>query len=154
MKVQLWAVGKANDRLFDAAVKEYSTRIGHYFPVAWRLFPASKRKQEADIMAEETDILLQAIRPDDVLVVLDEHGSALDSVQLSSFIEKQSFRSTKNLVFAIGGAYGFAPALLEKAHFVWSLSPLTFPHQLVRVILAEQIYRACTILRNEGYHHG
>ena len=87
------------------------------------------------------------------VIVLDEKGKQLTSEGLAQFIQKRSNESVKNIVFLIGGAFGLEQLLIDKAKFNWSLSHLTFPHQLVRLILAEQIYRACTILRNEKYHH-
>ena len=93
-----------------------------------------------------------AIRPR-FLIALDERGKPLNSEGLADFMMKRSNESTKNLIFLIGGAYGIDEAVLKRADFKWSLSQLVFPHQLVRLILAEQVYRACTILRNEKYHH-
>ncbi len=93
------------------------------------------------------------LKPDTFLVVLDEKGKELTSEKLSSFLTTRMEESVKSIVFLIGGAYGIDKSVHEKANFVWSLSQLTFPHQLVRLILAEQVYRACTILRNEKYHH-
>jgi 23S rRNA (pseudouridine1915-N3)-methyltransferase len=84
---------------------------------------------------------------------LDEKGKQLSSEALAQFLQTRSNESSKNIVFLIGGAFGLDNQVLSKAKFIWSLSSLTFPHQLVRLILAEQIYRACTILRNEKYHH-
>lgn len=153
MKIQFWAIGKANDKYFDEAIDHYTRRISHYFTVNWRLFPASKNNRKEDAMAAESESLLHARQPGDFLIALDETGEQLNSVQLASSIERQALNSIKCMTFAIGGAYGFSPSFLKKCDFTWSLSPLTFPHQLVRLILAEQIYRACTIMRNEGYHH-
>jgi 23S rRNA (pseudouridine1915-N3)-methyltransferase len=96
---------------------------------------------------------LQWLKPDDYLVALDEHGKQFSSEGLSEFLQERASASTKNLVFLIGGAFGLDAAVLKRAQLKWSLSQLTFPHQLVRLILAEQLYRACTILKNEKYHH-
>ena len=97
--------------------------------------------------------MLEWLKKDDYLVALDEKGKQLNSVSLAEFIMKRSNESVKNLVFLVGGAFGLDEQVLKKANYKWSLSDLTFPHQLVRLILAEQVYRACTILRNEKYHH-
>jgi 23S rRNA (pseudouridine1915-N3)-methyltransferase len=86
-------------------------------------------------------------------VLLDEKGKQMSSTQLATFIEQRANSSIRQLVFLIGGAFGVDDLLKSRANFTWSLSPLVFPHQLVRLILAEQIYRACTIIRNEKYHH-
>ena len=106
-----------------------------------------------DLKKKEGEIILQGLRPEDFLVTLDERGKQLSSEGLANFLQAQSNSSVKNLVFLIGGAFGLDEKIIAKAKFNWSLSSLTFPHQLVRLILAEQIYRACTILRNEKYHH-
>lgn len=90
---------------------------------------------------------------DDYLVALDERGKQLSSKKLADFIQARANESTRKIVFLIGGAYGLDEAVLKRANYKWSLSELTFPHQLVRLILAEQIYRACSIIRNEKYHH-
>ena len=86
-------------------------------------------------------------------MVLDERGKQFSSEGLARFLQARSNESIKNVVFLVGGAFGLDDQVLARAKFIWSLSELTFPHQLVRLILAEQIYRACTILRNEKYHH-
>lgn len=91
---------------------------------------------------------------DDYLVALDEKGKQFNSQQLAVFIQTRANDSIKRLVFSIGGAFGLDIQVLQRANFSWSLSLLTFPHQMVRLILAEQVYRACTIIRNEKYHHG
>ena len=93
------------------------------------------------------------LQRDDFLVALDERGKEMDSVQLSAFLQLRANESTRRLVFLIGGAFGIDAPVLQRANLIWSLSKLTFPHQLVRLILSEQLYRACTILRNEKYHH-
>jgi len=90
---------------------------------------------------------------EDYLVALEERGKQISSEGLASFIQARANESVRNLVFLIGGAYGLDEAVLKRAQFKWSLSELVFPHQLVRLILAEQVYRACTILKNEKYHH-
>lgn len=108
---------------------------------------------EMDLKKKEGQMILAWLNKDDYLVALDEKGKQLDSEGLAGFIQKRSNESIKNLVFLIGGAFGLDDAVLKRANFKWSLSQLTFPHQLVRLILAEQVYRACTIIRNEKYHH-
>jgi len=108
---------------------------------------------EAELKKAEASLVVNALEKDDFLVVLDENGKMLSSVQLAGFLQQRANESSKNLIFLIGGAYGLDPAILKRANHSWSLSALTFPHQLVRLILSEQVYRACTILRNEKYHH-
>ncbi|HEY9343439.1 MAG TPA: 23S rRNA (pseudouridine(1915)-N(3))-methyltransferase RlmH, partial [Hanamia sp.] len=108
---------------------------------------------EEDIKKAEATTLLNALQNDDVLVALDENGKQWNSIELANFIQQKANESARNIIFLIGGAYGLHQTILKRCQHQWSLSKLVFPHQLVRLILAEQIYRACTILRNEKYHH-
>ena len=107
----------------------------------------------SDIRKKESEMILNYIRKEDCLVVLDERGKQWSSEGLAGFIQSKANESTKQIVFLIGGAYGLDETVMKRADFKWSLSQLVFPHQLVRLILAEQLYRACTIIRNEKYHH-
>jgi 23S rRNA (pseudouridine1915-N3)-methyltransferase len=156
MKISLWSIGKANEPYVKEGIAEFTKRITRYFPVEWTIIPVPKNAgmlSEMDLKKREGEIILQWLRPDDYLVALDEHGKGLTSEGLAGFIQQRASESTKNIVFLIGGAFGLDEQVLKRANYKWSLSGLTFPHQLVRLILAEQIYRACTILRNEKYHH-
>jgi 23S rRNA (pseudouridine1915-N3)-methyltransferase len=108
---------------------------------------------EMDLKKKEGEMILNFLSKDDYLVVLDERGKQLSSEGLAEFIQKRGNESVKSLIFLVGGAFGIDDAILQRANFKWSLSQLVFPHQLVRLILAEQVYRACTILKNEKYHH-
>lgn len=156
MKISLWAVGKSNEAYVKGGIDEFTKRISRYYSVDWTIIPVPKNAgvlSEMELKRKEGEIILQWLRPDDFLVSLDERGKQLSSEGLAQFIQTQTNTSIKNLVFLIGGAFGLDEKILSKAKFSWSLSSLTFPHQLVRLILAEQIYRACTILRNEKYHH-
>lgn len=98
-------------------------------------------------------MIIDLLKKDDYLVLLDERGKQFSSEELAGFIQQRANESEKTLIFLIGGAFGVSQELMKRAHFTWSLSKLVFPHQLVRLMLAEQVYRACTILRNEKYHH-
>jgi 23S rRNA (pseudouridine1915-N3)-methyltransferase len=156
MKIQLWSIGKAHDSYIKEGVTEFTKRISKYFPVEWTIIPVPKNAgmlSEMDLKKKEGEIVLQWLKPDDYLVALDEHGKQFSSEGLSEFLQERASASTKNLVFLIGGAFGLDAAVLKRAQLKWSLSQLTLPHQLVRLILAEQVYRACTILQNEKYHH-
>ena len=108
---------------------------------------------EMDLKKKEGETVLGFLQKDDHLILLDECGKLIKTEELAKFIITKANESVKNLVFLIGGAYGVSEAVKKRAQFQWSLSPLVFPHQLVRLMLAEQIYRACTIIRNEKYHH-
>ena len=156
MKIQFWSVGKANEQYVKAGVEEFTKRISKYYPVEWTIIPLPKNSgmlSEADLKKREGEMILDWLQKEDYLVALDERGKQLNSEGLAEFIMKRTNESVKNLVFLIGGAYGIDEAVLKRADFIWSLSHLVFPHQLVRLILAEQIYRACSINRNEKYHH-
>jgi len=156
MKICLWSIGKKNEAYVSRGVEDFTHRISKYYPVEWTLIPMPRyagMMSEMDLKKKEGEMVLDWLKKDDFLVALDEHGKELDSERLADFLQKKSNQGLKNLVFLIGGAFGLDEAVLKRADFRWSLSPLTFPHQLVRLILAEQLYRACTILRNEKYHH-
>ena len=156
MKIHFWSIGKSNDAYIKEGVEDFTKRISKYYPVGWTIIPLPKNAgmlSEMDLKKKEGEIVLEWLSKDDYLVALDERGKQLTSEGLADFIQKRSNESIRNLVFLIGGVYGLDDALLKRANFKWSLSTLVFPHQLVRLILAEQVYRACTILRNEKYHH-
>ena len=156
MKIKLWSVGKAHEPYVKAGVELFTQRIGHYFPVEWKLISSPKNTSALSpnqSKKTEGESILQLLQPGDILVVLDEKGKQLSSVQLADYIVQKANESAKNIIFLIGGAYGLDEKILNRADLQWSLSKLVFPHQLARLILAEQIYRACTIIRNEKYHH-
>jgi 23S rRNA (pseudouridine1915-N3)-methyltransferase len=156
MKIQLWSVGKAHEPDLKNAIEDFSLRITKYFPAQWTIISPFKNfvsASEMIIKSKEAETILSMLKKDDYLIALDEKGKQFSSTQLANFIQLRANESEKNLVFVIGGAYGLGDAVLDRADYKWSLSQLTFPHQLCRLILAEQIYRACTIIRNEKYHH-
>lgn len=156
MKFQFWSVGKTHEPYIKQGVDTFTQRIAYYYPADWNIIPTPKqaaRLSEADLKKKEAETLLQLLSKDDFLVALDERGKMISSAQLAAFIQTRANESTKQVVFLVGGAYGLHETVLQRADYKWSLSLLTFPHQLVRLILTEQVYRACTILRNEKYHH-
>ena len=156
MKFAFWAIGKPHEPYIKPGVDEFTNRISNYFNVRWNVIPVLKNAgnlSEAALKKKESELLLGLLQKDDYLVLLDEKGKQLTSDGLSLFIQARGNESLKQVIFLIGGAYGSDETIRKRANFVWSLSTLTFPHQLVRLILSEQIYRACTILRNERYHH-
>ena len=156
MKISLWTIGKNHEPYVKGGIEDFTKRISRYFTVEWTIIPVPKNAgmlSEMDLKKKEAEIILQWLRPDDFLIALDEKGKQLSSEGVAQFLQTRSNESIKNIIFLIGGAFGLEQQIINKAKFTWSLSNLTFPHQLVRLILAEQIYRACTILRNEKYHH-
>jgi 23S rRNA (pseudouridine1915-N3)-methyltransferase len=157
MKIEFWSLGKSHELYIQTGVEDFTARIRHYFSVEWRILTPKKNTGSSSPekwKKLESTLVLSSLRPDDYLVALDEKGSPLSSVRLARFIEDRSNESIKRLIFLIGGAYGLDEEIQSRAKFQWSLSALTFPHQLVRLILAEQVYRACSIIRKEKYHHG
>ena len=156
MKVQLWSIGKQHEKDLKAAIDDFTKRCNNYFSVEWNIIPVPKNAgmmSEMDLKKKEGELILQWLDDRDYVVALDERGKQLNSAGLAEFIQSRANESTKRLIFVIGGAFGLDDTILKRANMKWSLSPLTFPHQLVRLILAEQLYRAFTILRNEKYHH-
>jgi len=156
MRFQFLSVGKANESYVDEGIKMFTKRITNYYQTDWTIIAPSKNAatlSDTELKNKEGELILQQIKADDYLVLLDERGKQFTSETLANFIQQRANESKKNIVFLIGGAFGVSEAVFKRADFKWSLSPLVFPHQLVRLILAEQIYRACSINRNEKYHH-
>lgn len=154
MKLQLWSLGKATDKQLEAAVEDFTRRISRYYSVEWRLLSSPKQNlPEKEYKKAEAKTISDQLQKDDYLVLLDERGKMLSSVALANFISERANQSVKRLIFLIGGAYGVDETVAARANFTWSFSALVFPHQLMRLLLAEQVYRACTIINNEKYHH-
>lgn len=156
MKIALWSVGKAHESYVKEGVEDFTKRISRYFKVEWSIIPVPKNAgmlSEMDLKKKEGELILEWLSKDDYLVLLDERGKQLSSEGLATFIQSRANESIKQLVFLIGGAFGVDESVMQRANYKWSLSQLVFPHQLVRLVLAEQLYRACTILKNEKYHH-
>jgi 23S rRNA (pseudouridine1915-N3)-methyltransferase len=156
MKIQFWSIGKNHDPSIKEAVEDFTKRISKYFPVEWNIIPIPKNAgmmSEMDLKKKEGEMILEWLKKDDYLVALDEQGKEMTSEKLAEFLQLRANESIRTLVFLVGGAFGLDNMIFQRANYKWSLSHLTFPHQLVRLILAEQVYRACTIIRNEKYHH-
>lgn len=156
MKLLFLSVGKTHETYVQSGIEEFTGRVGKYFPVSWQLIPAPKNApnmSETALKKAEALAILQQLQTDDFLILLDERGLQLSSPGLAQMIQQRANESCKRLVFLIGGAFGVDDTVTKKANAVWSLSKLVFPHMLVRLILAEQVYRACSILKNEKYHH-
>ncbi len=156
MKLLFWSIGKAHESYVKEGVELFTKRITNYYPVEWNILSMPKNAatlSATDLKKKEGELVLQALQKDDYLVLLDERGKQLKSEGLAQLIQSRANESVKNIIFLIGGAYGVSDAVAQRANFTWSLSPLVFPHQLVRLVLTEQIYRACSINRNEKYHH-
>ena len=156
MKIQIWSIGKPHEKDLKAGIDAFTKRCNNYYSVEWIIIPAPKNAgmmSEMDLKKKEGEIIFQWLTEKDYLVALDERGKQFSSQGLAEFIQSRANESTKRLIFVIGGAFGLDEMVLKRANLKWSLSTLTFPHQLVRLILVEQLYRAFTILKNEKYHH-
>ncbi len=156
MKFQFFSIGKPHDEYLKNAIEDFTKRINNYYKTEWIIIPPLKNvaSLSANNLREmEEQALLSKINKDDFLVLLDETGKQLSSVDLANFISQKAVAGIRSIIFLIGGAYGVSDKIKQRANFTWCLSKLVFPHMLVRLILAEQVYRACTILRNQKYHH-
>ena len=149
--ITIIAVGKRHEPWLVDGISRYEQRMIHAWQLQWKLLPASQRSSDA-ARREESQQILRALSPQAYVVLLDERGTMLDSPALSRSLH-QPMAQGKSLVLIIGGAYGVTEAVMERANLVWSLSRLVFPHQLVRLILAEQLYRAQQIAAGHPYHH-
>ena len=157
MKIALIVIGKTNQQFVRQGLDEFCSRLTHYFPFELEIIPDIKNAKNLSIeqiKEKESELILHSLQAGDFIVLLDEHGKEFTSVKFAEFIEKKTHTGSKRLVFVIGGAYGFSPAIYEAAQEKIALSKMTFPHQLVRLIFVEQLFRAMTILHNEPYHHG
>lgn len=155
MKTVLLQVGKTTDKQIAALVEDYRTRVSHYMPFEIITIPelkSTKSLSEAQQKEREGELILKNLSSGDTVVLLDEHGMTCSSMKFSQWLERKQ-QNVRRLVFVIGGPYGFAEAVKRRADEKISLSPMTFSHQMVRLIFTEQLYRACTIIKGEPYHH-
>lgn len=156
MKIEIWSVGKPHDEYVKAGIEDFTKRINKYFNCSWKIIPAPKNAAtltEIALKKAEATLILASIAKDDYVVLLDERGKQPSSTELAAFLQLKANDSIKKIIFVIGGAFGVDASVQQRANYMLSLSNLVFPHMLVRLIIAEQLYRACTILHNEKYHH-
>ena len=156
MKVKLVVIGKTEETWLIKGMKEYENRVARYLSLEVVEVPGLKNAShltKSDWKAKEAAKILPFFTGPDIIVLLDEKGKEMGSMEFSSFLNRKFGSGSKNLVFVVGGPYGFDESVKEKAHFSLSLSRMTFSHQMVRLFFLEQFYRALTILRNESYHH-
>ena len=152
----LLAVGRTEVSWVREGLELYTSRLCHYVPFRVEEIPHLKgagSMPESRIKEKEGEIILSKIRPGDYVVLLDEHGKEYRSVEFAKKVEALVSRNSRDVVFVIGGAYGFSAPVYSRADESLSLSKMTFSHQMVRTIFAEQLYRAFTILKGEPYHH-
>ncbi len=155
MKTLLILVGKTADRHFQTGISDYAGRISHYMPFELVTIPELKNTKslsEDQQKTAEGELILKLLQPSDTVVLLDEHGRELRSIEFARWLE-QKRNTARRLVFIIGGPYGFSPAVYARANEQLSLSKMTFSHQMIRLVFTEQVYRACTIIKGEPYHH-
>ena len=156
MKISLFVVGKTNHNYLSPGIDDYSKRINHYIPFNIQYIADAKNTKnlsQAQQKQAEGQNLLNAFDKSDYVVLLDERGKEFTSKDFSSFIEKKMQTVAKRLVFVVGGPYGFSEDVYQRANEKISLSKMTFPHDLIRLIFTEQLYRSFTIMNNEPYHH-
>ncbi len=153
MKIRLLWVGKSQEEWLKNGIEEYRRRIGRYFPLEISEVREEKGAEAEAMRQKECERLEKALSRGSRLILLDERGEELTSPQFADFMGRYRDSGTQELAFAIGGAYGFSQSLRSRAHHSIALSRMTFTHQMVRLFLVEQIYRGCTILNNEHYHH-
>lgn len=155
MKTTLILVGRTADKLYTEGIADYAQRIGHYMPFELKVIPElrnNKSLSEQQQKDKEGEMILKNIETKDFVVLLDEHGRQFSSVEFARWLGGRQ-QAGQPLTFVIGGPYGFSAAVYDRADSKISLSPMTFSHQMVRLIFVEQLYRACTIMRGEPYHH-
>tara|TARA_B100000674_G_C37807134_1_gene899333 strand:- start:324 stop:794 length:471 start_codon:yes stop_codon:yes gene_type:complete len=156
MKVQFWVIGKTTDTYLLPGINEYKNRLKRYCQFEYIEFPAAKigkNASEKETKNKEEKAVLEKLQKSDFLVLMDEKGQEQTSEKFASFLSNHQMRGTKNLIFLIGGAYGFSTSVYERANTQIALSKMTFTHQMVRLIFTEQLYRAFTITKGEKYHH-
>ena len=155
MKITLLVVGKTTSAQIESLIQEYQKRLTHYVPFALQVIPELKNTKALTPDQQkqaEGELILRAVAQNADLVLLDEHGKEFRSIEFADYIQKK-MSSGRDVVFVVGGPYGFSEAVYQRANGKISLSKMTFSHQMVRLFFVEQIYRAMTILRGEPYHH-
>jgi 23S rRNA (pseudouridine1915-N3)-methyltransferase len=156
MHIEIWSVGKANEPFIEEGINYYFQKIKPYNTIELVLLQPSKRNATTDPernKSVEEELILKRLQPHHYLILLDERGKQLSSIQWSRQMQQLMNQGTKTLVLLIGGAFGVSEKVLKAAKQTWSLSSLVFPHQLVRLIVAEQVYRSLSILAHSPYHH-
>jgi 23S rRNA (pseudouridine1915-N3)-methyltransferase len=156
MQIRLIAIGKTDHPAIQKLTEEYVQRLGHYIRFELEIIPDLKNTKSLSIAAQkdkEGELILKKILPSDDLILLDERGKNFSSLEFSDFLQKKMNSGLKQLIYVIGGPYGFSEVVYARANGKISLSKMTFSHQMIRPFFIEQLYRAFTILSNEPYHH-
>ena len=156
MKIILLAIGKTNAKYLQEGIEQYIKRLSHYIPFEFKILPdvkTTKGLTQEKQKEMEGQMFLGAIQSGDVVVLLDEKGIEMTSREFSTYLDKKMVNVAKNLIFVIGGPYGFSQEMYNRANEKLSLSKMTFSHEMIRLFFIEQIYRAMTILKGVPYHH-
>ncbi|MFT4062021.1 MAG: 23S rRNA (pseudouridine(1915)-N(3))-methyltransferase RlmH [Edaphocola sp.] len=156
MNIEIWSLGKANDAYIEDGLLYYFQKAKPWVNVSLKVLQLPKKLATTDVLRtkqQEEDLILKSLQPGHYLILLDEGGKMLDSIQWSQQMQQSMNQGVKTMVILIGGAFGVTDAVKKEARQTWSLSKLVFPHQLVRLIVAEQVYRAFSILNHSPYHH-
>jgi 23S rRNA (pseudouridine1915-N3)-methyltransferase len=157
VKVKLLSIGKIEEKYLKEGINIYCKKLKHYFPFEYEELPAIKQVRNLSLDEQkkrEGEVILKKVSLSDTVVLLDETGLQYSSVDFSAFMQHQMMQGSKQVIFIIGGTYGFSQDLYQRKDYLISLSSMTFSYQMVRLIFLEQLYRAATILKNEPYHHG
>lgn len=156
MNIKLLVVGKTDEKYLQEGIAVYEKRLQHYVKFELVVIPSlrdAKNASPMDVKQHEGVLILKQLERADKIVLLDEHGTQHSSMDFAQYLQKQMNAGIRNLVFVVGGAYGFAPEVYAAAHDKISLSTMTFNHQMVRLFFVEQLYRGFTILNHEPYHN-
>lgn len=156
MKIVLFAIGKTSAAYLNEGITQYLKRLSYYIPFELKILPdikTSKALTEERQKELEGDVFLNNINGGDFVVLLDEKGKEFSSREFATYIDKKMVTLPKQLIFIIGGPYGFSKSLYDRANDKLSFSKMTFSHEMIRLFFVEQLYRAMTILRGEPYHH-
>jgi len=156
MTIKLLAIGKTDSKTLQTLIDDYQKRLGFYIKFDFEVIPDIKKAKnlsEEQQKQKEGELILNRLQSTDRLFLLDENGKQYNSIDFSSFLQKQLNSGVKQIVFVIGGPYGFSQDVYNKSDGKLSLSKMTFSHQMIRLFFIEQLYRGFTILRNEPYHH-
>lgn len=156
MTIKLLAIGKTDSKELQTLIDGYQKRLGFYVKFEFEIIPDLKNNKnltEVQHKQKEGELILGKLNATDIIILLDEMGQQMDSVSFSNHLQKHMNSGIRQLIFVIGGPYGFSEEVYNKAQGKLSLSKMTFSHQMVRLFFIEQLYRAFTILRNEPYHH-
>lgn len=156
MQIKLIAIGKTDHKDLQSLINDYQKRLGFYIKFEFDIIPDLKKVKhlsEAQQKEKEGELILAKTTTSDLLILLDENGKSHDSVAFSDYLQKHMNSGIKQLIFVIGGPYGFSDAVYKRANGKLALSKMTFSHQMVRLFFIEQLYRGFTILKNEPYHH-